>query len=377
MEKNETKINTKQINEVVGISKKILNLFYVVMIVAIIFLVTLLAKEWGILTFLLTVLKVATPFFIGYVIAWLFNPLVIKLENKGVRRVLAAILVYVAFLAILFLFFWFLIPTLYKQLNELISSFPTIISSVKDWISATLGNFNNIGGINAANVETSIFNGIESIISDVTTNLPQVILNSVGTIFSGLGTILISLFVGIYMLIDFDNTKNHLLNLIPKKNKGEISSLINEIGEELRKYVNGTLLVASMVFIGDSIGFAIIGLNAPILFGLLCGITDLIPFIGPYIGGIAAVIVGFSQSPVIGIITIIIVVLVQCIENYVLQPVVMSKTMKLHPVTIIIGLLLFGHFFGIVGMVVATPCIALAKVVYRFFQKKYHFFEVK
>ena len=130
-----------------------------------------------------------------------------------------------------------------------------------------------------------------------------------------------------------------------------------------------------MVFVGDSIGFAIVGLKAPILFGLLCGITDLIPFIGPYIGGIAAVIVGFSQSPIIGIITVIIVVLVQCIENYVLQPVVMSKTMKLHPVTIILGLLIFGHFFGIVGMILATPTIALVKVIYRFFKNKYHLFE--
>ena len=377
MEKSETKINNKQINEVVGISKKILNLLYIVMIVAIIFLVTLWAKEWGILTFLLTVLKVATPFFIGFIIAWIFNPLVVKLENKGVRRVLAAILVYVAFIAILFLFFWFLIPTLYTQLNDLISSFPSIIDSIKTWISNSLGNLENINGINITNIETNIFNGIETLISDVTTNLPQLILNSVGSIFSGVGTILISLFVGIYLLIDFDDTKKHLLNLMPKKNKKEVSSLITEIGEELRKYVNGTLLVASMVFVGDSIGFAIIGLDAPILFGLLCGITDLIPFIGPYIGGIAAVIVGFSRSPIIGIITIIIVVLVQCLENYVLQPVVMSKTMKLHPVTIIIGLLIFGHFFGIVGMIFATPCIALAKVIYRFFKRKYHLFEEK
>ena len=122
-EDNRNKINTRQVNEVVKVSKKILNLLYIVMIIAIIFLITLLAKEWGILTFLLTVLKVATPFFIGYIIAWIFNPLVIRLEEKGVRRGLAASVVYICFLAILFLFFWFLIPTIYSQLNELISSF--------------------------------------------------------------------------------------------------------------------------------------------------------------------------------------------------------------------------------------------------------------
>ena len=368
------KINTKQVNEVLNISKKILNVFYYVMVVAIIFLVTLLAKEWGILTFLVTVLKVATPFFIGYILAWLFNPLVLKLQDKGVRRGLAAAVVYICFIAIMFLFFWILIPTIYDQLNDLISSFPSIIDSIKNGITNILSGFENVDGLNVADIENNIFKGVEVFITSLTTNLPQNILNSVGSIFSGLGTIAISLVIGIYMLIDFGNIRSHLIKLLPKKNQVEVTSLLNDIGTELRKYVNGTLFVAFMVFVGDAVGFALVGLKAPLLFALLCGITDLIPFIGPYIGGIAAIIVGFSQGPIVGIITLIIVLLVQCLENYVLQPVVMSKTMKLHPVTIILGLLLFGHFFGIPGMILATPTIALCKILYHFIIKKYNIF---
>ena len=176
------------------------------------------------------------------------------------------------------------------------------------------------------------------------------------------------------MLFDFNNINDYLMKFIPKKYKNDVSTLITEMGQEVRKCVNGTLLVAFMVFVGDSIGFIAVGLKAPILFGLLCGITDLIPYIGPYIGGIAAVIVGFSQGTFIGIVTTIIVIIVQLLENYVLQPIVMSKTMKLHPVTIMLGLLIFGYFFGIVGMILATPTIALCKVVYRFFAKKYNWF---
>ena len=74
---------------------------------------------------------------------------------------------------------------------------------------------------------------------------------------------------------------------------------------------------------------------------------------------------------------IIVAIIVQLVENFILQPVVMSKTMKLHPVTIILGLLIFEHFFGILGMILATPCIALAKVVYKFFVEKYNLFEDK
>jgi len=364
-------VDKKNINEVVSLSKKILKLVYIVMIIGIVFLVTLLIKEWGILKFILTILKVATPFFIGFAIAWIFNPLVILLEKKGIKRGFGVPIVYLLFLGILFLFFYFLIPTVYNQLNDLITSIPSIIIQIEDFIKGIL---NNIQGIDVEAVQANIFATIETLIANITTNLPDFILNSVGAIFSGIGTVLIALVIGIYMLFDFNNINDYLMKFIPKKHKKDVSTLLFDMGAEVRKCVNGTLLVAFMVFVGDSIGFLLVGLKAPILFGLLCGITDLIPYIGPYIGGIAAVIVGFSQGTVIGIITTIIVVVVQLIENYVLQPIVMSKTMKLHPVTIMLGLLIFGYFFGIVGMILATPTIALFKVIYRFFAKKYNWF---
>ena len=125
-----------------------------------------------------------------------------------------------------------------------------------------------------------------------------------------------------------------------------------------------------MVFVCDTIGFALVGLNAAVLFGLFCGITDLIPYIGPYIGGAAAVIVGFTQGPFVGIATLIVAALVQLIESYVLQPVVMSKAMQLSPIMIIVGLLLFGYFFGIVGMIVATPCMSIIKEIIIFISHK-------
>ena len=199
-------------------------------------------------------------------------------------------------------------------------------------------------------------------------------MNCAGGLFSSIVTICFGLVIGIYMLIDFDSINGHLLQLLPKKNRFEASLLITNISTEVRKSVNGTLLVATMVFICDSIGFWIVGLQAPLLFGLLCGITDIIPYVGPYIGGAVAVIIGFAQSPLTGFLTLIVAIIVQLIENNILQPIIMSKTMKLHPVTIIVGLLIFEHFFGIIGMILATPCIALGKVVWKFFKEKYNLF---
>jgi len=368
------KINVRDVNEVVSLSKKILHLVYIMMVIGILFLVTLIVKEWGILKFIITLLKVATPFFIGFVIAWLFNPLVIKLENRGWKRGTACVVVYLCFILILLAFFGMLIPTIYKQLNELILSFPSILNELKSWITNILNNFSNNGMFNVNEVEDTIFSAIESFTTDIGKNLPNTLVSAASSLVSGVGTIGISLIVGIYLLFDFNSVNDHLLKYIPKKYKSEIKTLIEDIASELRKCVNGTLLVAFMVFVCDSVGFAFAGLKSPVLFGLLCGVTDLIPYIGPYIGGAAAVIVGFSQNTVIGIITLIVACVVQLVENYVLQPVVMSKTMQLHPVTIIIGLLVFGHFFGIIGMILATPAISLLKVIYRFLATKFDWF---
>lgn len=368
------KINYKKVNEVVSLTSKILNLVYIAMIIGIIFIATLLIKEWGILKFVMTILKVATPFFIGFVIAWLFNPLVVKLENRGWNRAIASMVIFLVFILIIFAFFSMLIPTIYTQLNDLIASLPGIFNSLKNWITNFLNNFNSSDMVDVASIEANIFKSMEDLGTNITTNLPSMIMNIVGVVFSGLGTMAISLVVGLYLLFDFNNATDHLLKYIPKTHKYEIETLINQIGEELRKCVRGTLTIACMVFVCDSLGFALAGLKAPILFGLLCGITDLIPYIGPYIGGAAAVIVGFSQNPMTGIIVLSVAVVVQLIENYVLQPVVMSKTVELHPVTIIIGLLIFGHFFGIIGMILAMPIMSLIKVVYRFFATKYDWF---
>jgi len=373
--RNKEKLDMNEVNEVVSLSKKILHLFYVVMIIAIILIVTIIAREWGIISFIFSVLKVLSPLFIGFVVAWIFNPLVKKMEEKGFPRIAGSLLIYALFLVFLIVFIRILIPTIYTQLNELLSNLPEIFTNIETYINDTFDRFANLRGLDLSSVKLNMMETINSFFVSFTTSLPSSVINFIGSFFSSMLTIGFGLMIGLYMLFDFDSINRHLLNLFPKKNRFEVSLLITNISTEVRKCVNGTLLVATMVFVCDSIGFAAIGLQAPLLFGFFCGLTDLIPYVGPYIGGAAAVIIGFSQSNLIGIMALFVALVVQLVENFILQPVVMSKTMKLHPVTIILGLLVFEHFFGILGMILATPCIALAKVVYKFFVEKYNLFE--
>ncbi len=367
-------IDNNEVNEVVLLTKKILKILYVVMVVAIVLCGTIILKNLNVWHLLFTFFKVLSPLFIGFVIAWLLDPLVKIMHKKGIPRIIGSLLVYCIFLLFIYIFLRIFIPSLYTQINELISTLPSILDKFQSFADDFVTQV-SISGVDLTNFKDNLFTSIGDYLVNLTNSLPTSIMSILGSLVSGLGTILISLVVGLYMLFDFDAISKHFLRLVPAKNRYEIEILLVDIGKEVRKSISGTLLVALMVFICDSIGFAIIGLKAPLLFGMFCGLTDLIPYIGPYIGGAAAVIVGFSQGSITGIAVLIICVIVQLVENYILQPVIMSKTTKLHPVTIIVGLLVFAHYFGIIGMVVATPCIALLKVIFKFIVKKYDLFK--
>ena len=177
------------------------------------------------------------------------------------------------------------------------------------------------------------------------------------------------------MLFDFNNVKGHLINLIPKNHRKTSIELMDKLNNTLKSYVQGTLKIMFILFVFQSVALAIAGLKAPMVFGLFCAVTNVIPYVGPYIGGIPAVIVGLSISPITGLCTLIAVVIAQILESYFLQPLVMGKTMKLHPVTIMIGLLVFGNYFGIIGMLLATPIISTLKTIFIFLDEKYSIME--
>lgn len=375
---NDKSVNYKDLNEVILLSKKILKIAFFLIIVVGIYAITMLLKEWKVFSFILRILKILTPLFIGIVVAWLFDPLVSFFKKKGIKRGLGAAIVYLLLIGIILLVLGSLIPVLSEQINEFAKTIPSILNSVMGAIDSVLEKLGDIANFDVENMKNEIYGKIQEIGVNLTNSLPSMTVSFVKSFFSGLGTFGVGLIIGFYLLVSFDNANDTIFSFLPKKFQNTTRDLFNEVNTSLRKYVQGTLMLASMVFIVSTIGFLISGLKAPLLFGLFCGITDIIPYIGPYIGGIPAVVVGFSQSPLTGIITLVAIVIVQFIEGNLLQPLIMSKQLKIHPVTIMLGLLVFGYFFGIVGMVLATPAIATIKVIFNFFDEKYnitHVFE--
>ena len=370
MKNKEEKLNIKNLNAVIELGRKLLHITLILLLIIGIYAITLIFKEWHVKDFLFTVLKILSPLFIGFIVAWLFNPLVVWLNKKGINRTFGALIVYLVFIAIIALIINLIVPILYQQMGEFIKTIPAVLDTSKEWLEDTLSYFDNIKQIDIEYVKTVIFSNVENIATGITSDMPNRIISFIKGMFSGLGTLVIGLVIGFYLLISFDNTEN-LLSFLPKKSQKGTRDLLTAIDGSLRGFVQGAILDCSLIFVISSLAFALVGLRAPLLFGLFCGLTNIIPYAGPYIGGAPAVIVGFSQSPTIGIFTLLSIGLIQFVEGNFLQSLILSKTTKLHPVTIIIGLLIFGHFWGILGMAVSTPIISALKTLLLFLDERY------
>lgn len=370
-EKLTKEVDTKNLNDVIGLSKKILKIMYGLFIILAIYVALKLFKELNIKSTLLVILKILTPLFIGIAVAWLFDPFVKKLKKKGIKRSLGATIAYIIFIAILAIIIGSIIPILIEQINDFAKSLPSIFDSIKNWINDIFDKLNNIEGLDAMSMKDEVYKKVEKIGIGLTSSLPELLINTVKSFFSGIGTFLIGLIIGFYLLVGFDNANELMITWLPRRMQNDARDLLNEVNTSFRRFIKGAFYDCSLVFVVTSIGFMLVGLKGALLFGLFCGITNVIPYAGPYIGGIPAVIVGFSQGPLTGLLTLLVIFVVQFLEGNLLQPVIMSKTTKLHPVTIMVGLLIFGHFFGIVGMVLSTPIIAVIKIIIIYFIEKY------
>ncbi len=359
----DNELDYRAINRFFHTSNNLLNFVLILVIILGILLATYLIKEWNILEIIGTLLSVISPVFIGFVIAWLLDPLATNFSKK-MPRVLACILTYLLIFGSLLLILFITVPTLSSSVSDIVSVVPEIVDNAQDFASDTLESLGDSKQVEE--YKTTLLDKIEEVGSTLANNLPNSIWNIASGIISAATNIVLGLMIGFYLLFDFRKFQGHLLSLIPKKWQGNAKDLMNQINGKLRSYVGGVILIMGLVFITQSIGFSLAGLKAPFLFALFCAITDVIPYIGPWIGGAPAVIVGFTIEPMIGVFCLVSVLVCQLLENNFYQPLIMGKTMKLHPVTIMLGLLIFNYFFGMIGMIVATPLIATIKIIFEF-----------
>lgn len=367
--KNNQEIDKQSLNDVIHLLNKILKILFIFLIIAGIYALTLIFKEWNIKHYFLTILSLLSPLFIGILIAWLFDPFVSFLEKKKIGRPVGSLITYFLLIGSIAIILWAILPMLFDQINDFVKTMPMIFNNIQSWLENFIDSFSNIEGFDTVGMKKEVFEQIETFGMNLTTDLPMTLVSFLQAFISGIGSLLVGLIIGFYLLVGFK--KLDMISYLPKRFQKDAKNLSNEMNTSLRSYVQGAFLDCTAIFVITSIGLSFTGLKAPLLFGLFCGITNIIPYAGPYIGGAPAVIVGFAQSPTIGLFTLIVIAVIQFIEGNFFQPLIISQTTKLHPVTIMIGLLVFGYFFGILGMLVSTPIIAVFKSIFLYFDQKY------
>ncbi len=362
-------IDYELINEYASSGNKVNHLLQILIILGIIIIGLVLVQKIHLLKFILEFLAVISPIFFGIILAWLLVPLTDKLDRK-MPRILACLIVYILLIGALTLIIMYTIPPLVDQVKELSKSVPTMIDELQEFINDTTENLRVANNPTFKSIKKNFFNSLEKIDSG---SVATMVIGGTKSVVNIVMNTFLGLMIGFYLLLDYHKISKAMMKYIPLKYHKDTKELIKRINSSLRGYVQGVLLVMLLVFISQTIGLSLAGHKAPLLFAIICAITDVIPYFGPWLGGIPAVIVGFLISPLTGILTLVSIIIVQVLEGNIYQPLIMGHAMKLHPVTIIIALLIFGHFFGIIGMIVATPVTATLKVLFEFIDEKMEF----
>ena len=280
---------------------------------------------------IIKLIKVLSPLFIGYFLAWLLNPLY-KYLNKKINKKLSLITIIIFYILILGFILLIIIPNIINSINNLNNINNKYIELIKKFFKL---NTNNI-------------------------------MNSCKMILTYIGIFFISNIFGFYFLYRYDGINKRIFSLIKRRYR----MLIHDISFNLRLYLKGLLIDSLVLFCITFIMFLVVGLDNALLFSLICSITNIIPFIGPYIGGAPSVLYALGKSTKLGIKVLIIIVITQMIESNLINPYIMSKCIKLSPILILTMVLVMGSFFGSVGMILAIPSLIVLKIMLETFYEK-------
>lgn len=367
---NTGKVNYKNLNNLIQTGNKISKILLVLGICTLVVLAFYIIEKLNIINILKTILGLLFPLFFGLAIAWLFEPIIRYLEKNKIKRPLGSIIVYLMFILISILLIVLVVPEFVSQLKELISQIPAFLEDASKFVNNFLDNFKD-SDIDIITIEKNIIENLELFVTNLTTNSFDGIISGLTSFLSSLVQVLLGLIIAFYISLDFSKFKNYIRSIIPKRKKQDIMSLLTDLNDMARGYVSGTILSSIIVIIFTFIGLLISGITTPLLWAVFCGIANIIPYFGPYIGGIPVIIVAFSISPACGVVAAITIVLVQFIEGNIIHPLLVSKATDIHPITLVVGLIVFEHFFGIVGMILATPIIGTFKILFKYFDEKY------
>ena len=320
-------------------------------------------------------LKAIGPFVLGFVIAYLLRFAVNPLERllKSITkakpdarwaRTLAIALTVTAFAGIIVALCLIVFPQLYQNVLRLIEALPDYLESIYSFAKQTADRFNITLPESFNDALESIKSSVADLIASNSSDIMDYAGNLIASVAGGVLNGFIALVVAIYLLADSKRykhlTKRALKCILPsKKSYGELMRFIRTSDIIMGRYVSGKLLQTLILTAAACIGFAIIGLDYFLLLGVLAGILNLVPYIGPWIAAIPAIILALLQSPTSALLTVAVLVALQLLDNLLLGPYILGEKLKVSPLWIFVGIIIGGAMFGLAGMLLGAPAVAI------------------
>lgn len=308
------------------------------------------------------ILKMIIPFLISFTVAYILQPLVVIVNKKIKRRSISVFIVVFSFLSIIALTLYLIIPHLVNEIKVLIVRMPEITEEIQimlDDFSKRLDFLPESYRPTLDNLNVFFKDTIETI-----SNLPKKIINEFLSYFS---IIIIIPMIIIYFLLDYEKILCYFRDYLTKKNKIHFRNYLGELNQTISSYIRGAFLVMIILIVTCTSIFIFMDLDFALFFAIIIAITNIIPYLGPYIGAVFPVMYALIESPSKALMVALAVFLVQTVESNFLTPYINSKKIKMHPIIVIFALLVFGSLFGILGMILAVPLLAIIKISFKYY----------
>jgi predicted PurR-regulated permease PerM len=321
------------------------------------------------------------PLVLALLIIYLLNPIVTKLERRGVRRVFGAIGAYVVVLGGITLVVIALIPVVSGAIASFEREWPTfrrdVVSSVQGPARALNSRFGTnlntaqvaclLGAENDRGVRAPSAAGCDKLTQDFRTWIGHQagrLTDIAPSVLAALVVFIVAPLIALYLLIDLPKLQRDLVAMLPESHREETVDVASKVGGAVGGFFRGQLLVALIVGTASAIGFKLIGLPFWLVIGAIAGFFNLIPLVGPFIGGSLGFLIGTISGGVgLGLKAALVEVVVQQLDNHVISPNVVGRTVNLHPVTVMLALLAGGTAGGFWGLLLAVPAVAVAKLL--------------
>lgn len=299
--------------------------------------------------FIYAVRDVFVLLFFVLIIVAAFAPLVNQM-SKVIPRVLAVLILAILFLGVLTAIGFLIIPTLVTQIGQLAINLPAIYNHLAPFyqkLNLSIGNYQSY--------QTTLLN----LSSHLTTGIYTTTLGFI----SGLVAVVTILVLSFYLLLEQDGIRKFVHDLVPSDQETRIFDVIHKIGLKMGHWLQGQGIVMLVVGVADGIALSILGVPYILILAIWGGLTEAIPYIGPWLGLIPAVVIAFTVSPLKALFVLITYILIQQLEGHFLVPKIMGKAVGLSPVIIIIAILVGAKLAGLLGVIIAVPAAGALSVI--------------